>query len=115
MGRQSKIREFLSFEPHPQEEKDGAKQKPVINATKALNWYYANYIQNPNNALRDNEKLFAEALDEREQLETELVGIRMTHGQFLELFREIGVHAKYYRYQKPKPSDCPLCRLCGIR
>ncbi len=114
MDRQSKIREFLSFEPHPQEKKDGTKQKPVINAGKALSWYYANYIQSPNNALRGNKKLFTEALGEKELLEKELAGIRMTHRQFLELFKEMGIHAKYYRYRKYE-TNCPLCRLCGIR
>jgi|GEM_PF-1296009 len=114
MGRQSKIREFVSFKPHLREKEHGAKQKPVIGAEKALNWYYGNYIQSPNNALRGNEKLFTEATNEKERLEKELAGVRMTHRQFLELFREIGIHAKYYRYKKYE-SDCPMCRICGIK
>ena len=40
------------------------KQKPIISINHAANWYSGNYIQNPNNALRDNDKLISVKLTE---------------------------------------------------
>ena len=92
-----------------------ARKKPVIPAHSAINWYFGNFLMSPGNAFREEE-----GYDERirklvDDLYVEFEGQAMTHKQFLDLMKEHGIHAQFYRYQKPKPIDCPLCRLCGIR
>ncbi len=39
----------------------------------------------------------------------------MTHAEFLAFVKRIGLHEKVYRYQKPKPTDCEICRRLGIK
>jgi hypothetical protein len=98
------------MDPQP----EGKKQKPVISAEKALNWYYGNFLMSPNNALRDTEGYEDEMLKTVEELRKELRGARMTHKQFLDLMKEKGIHGKFYHYKRYE-TDCPLCRMCGIR
>ena len=87
------------------------KKKPLISAEHAINWYLGNYLSSPNNALRDEEEKIERIHEEMEKVKIELGEKRLTHREFLELVKEKGIHAKYYRYEKAKPSDCPLCRL----
>ncbi len=58
---------------------------------------------NPNNALRDDEKLLDGALWELDMLRRELDGQRMTHGKLLGVVKERGIHDRYYRYRKYEP------------
>lgn len=91
------------------------KIKPIISAEHAVNWYAGNYIENPNNALRDDENLVWNALQELEKLKMELKDQKMTHRQFLDLVKEKGIHKKFYHYTKPEPNDCPICKAMGIK
>lgn len=91
------------------------KQKPLISATHAINWYIGNYLMNPNNSLRDDEKLSEKAFAVMENLRSKLSGKTFTHGEFLDFVKVSGIHEKFYRYQKPKPNDCEICRRLGIR
>ena len=43
--------------------------KPIISINNAINQYIGNYIQNPNNALRDNEELMLKSVKELKKLE----------------------------------------------
>jgi len=81
----------------------------------AINWYIGNYLENPNNALR-NEEIFdgeqiilPEWIKEIDALRKELAGREMTHKQLLGRMKEKGIHAKYYLYKKQKPPffSCP--------
>ena len=90
------------------------KPKPIVPAERALNWYYGNFLMSPNNALRDEEGYNERVLKLVEDLRKEFAGAKMTHKQFLDLMKERGIHGKYYRYRKYE-TDCPLCRLCGIK
>ncbi len=91
------------------------KPKPVISSEHAINWYVGNYLMNPNNALRDNDELMDSAHKEMEELRIRLKGKTMTHREFLDVMKLSGIHKKYYHYQKPKPADCEICRMLGIR
>ena len=93
-------------EPHP---------KPIISINHAVNWYIGNFILNPNNALRNDEKLMQKAHEDLDKIKLELAGHKMTHRQFLDIIREGGLHDKYYKYQKPKPTTCRICRFYGIK
>jgi len=90
-----------------------AKPKPIIPAGKAVGWYYGNFLMSPNNALRDGEGYVETAHALVDKLRAELKNQEMTHKQFLDLMKERGIHAQFYRYQKPKPTNCPLCRILG--
>ncbi len=91
------------------------KAKPIISADSAISWYYGNFLMSPNNALRDEEGYTDKVYELTEKLRTDLRGMKMTHQQFLDMMKERGVHAQFYRYQKPKPTDCPICRLVHSR
>ena len=106
---------------------ESVKAKPIIPADVAINWYVGNFIQSPNNALRDDAKYFQEldsgseassllsqALKEMEKLRAELKGRMMTHREFMNLMKERGIHRKYYRYKKYE-NNCPICKAFGIR
>ena len=84
--------------------------KPIIPIEWAVNWYWGNFLMNPNNGLREDEELMLRANDELEGLKKEFSGQKMTHKAVLDLIKERGIHAKYYRYEKPKPDDCDWCR-----
>ncbi len=90
------------------------KQKAVISFEHATNRYCGNYIDNPNNALRDDEKLIIKAYDELNALKTELKDQKTTHKECLELMKARGIHARYYRYRKYVPEYCPICEKQGI-
>ena len=90
-----------------------AKPKPIISAGKFLGWYYGNFLMSPANALRDEERYVEKAHALIDGLRVELKGQKMTHKQFLDLMKEKGVHAQFYRYQQPKPTNCPWCRILG--
>ncbi len=92
------------------------KPKPIIPARSAINWYFGNYLMSHENALRDiNEEKFLEDTHKLvDKLHVEFKDQKFTHKQFLDLMKERGIHAKYYLYQKPKPNDCPWCRIFGI-
>lgn len=64
----------------------------------------------PGNALREDEQLMLTAFDELGKLKNEFQGQKMTHKAVLDLIKERGIHAKYYRYEKPKPDDCTWCQ-----
>ncbi len=51
-----------------------SKQKPVISADHAINWYIDNYVMNPNNALMDDEELLDRIFNATEALRSELKG-----------------------------------------
>ncbi|MFH0713850.1 MAG: hypothetical protein V1722_04415 [Candidatus Micrarchaeota archaeon] len=100
--------------------------KLVVSADRAINWYLGNYIESPNNALRDEEKYFEElengsvissklgcALQEVETLRVELRGKMMTHKELLELMKQRGIHLKYYRYKKYE-NNCITCKALGV-
>jgi hypothetical protein len=89
--------------------------KPVIPARHAINWYYGNFLMRPGNALRDAENYCERVNKLIESLYVEYEGQFMTHKQFLDMMKDRGIHNEYYRYQKPKPTDCPICRFYGIR
>ena len=89
--------------------------KPIIPIDHAINWYYGNYLMNPNNALRDQEGYDERVSKLLDSLREELAGEKMTHGQFIDLMKERGIHSEFYLYQKPKPTDCSLCRILGIK
>jgi len=91
------------------------KPKPQILAEHAVNWYIGNYIENPNNALRENQKLMDSAFKEMEEIKTKLKGKKMKHREFLDAMKIIGIHNKYYRYQKPLPNNCQICKHLGIK
>ena len=93
---------------------DGLKPKPIIPAEHAIYWYVGNYLTSPNNALREDEALFNQALAEMEKFRVETKGKRMTHKQFLDLMKERGVHDKYYRYQKHEQAYCLACNQLGV-
>ena len=95
---------------------EGIKQKKLIlKAEHAINWYYGNYLMNPNNALRDAEDYPMKAHNRLEALKAELSGRMMTYKQLLDFVKKNGIHAEFYRFQKPEPSDCPACRALGIK
>ena len=82
------------------------KNKLLVCAEHAINWYVGNYLESPNNSLR-NEELFdgkeirlTEWKTEIDELRKELAGQQMTHKQFLDLVREKGIHDKCYKYKK---------------
>jgi len=91
------------------------KPKQIVKVEHAINWYFGNYLMNPNNALRDEEDYPMKAHKRLEELKTELSGRMMTHKQLLDFVKENGIHDEFYRYEKPKPNNCPVCRLLGIR
>ncbi|MBI4044961.1 MAG: hypothetical protein HY392_04600 [Candidatus Diapherotrites archaeon] len=91
------------------------KIKPIISVEHAANWYAGNYLENPNNALREDEKLLEEAFASIENLKKEFAGQKITHRQFLDLVKEKGIHQKFYHYRKPEPNDCPICKAMGIK
>lgn len=81
-----------------------------------MNWYLGNYLESPNNALReDNEDFTNPWTDEIDELRKELSNQRMTHKQFLDLMKEKGIHGKYYKYEKYVPDYCPICEKQGFR
>ena len=84
--------------------------KPIISAIHAINWYYGNFLLSQNNALRDidEDKYLKDSHELVDRLKIELTDQRMTHQQFIDLMREKGIHAKYYKYQKLKPTNCKL-------
>ncbi len=44
--------------------KERLKPKTIISASHAINWYSGNYLENPNNALREDEGLMEKAFEE---------------------------------------------------
>lgn len=85
-----------------------------------INWYLGNYLMSPNNALREEEDEWIENVYSvigglRTELKQRSMTSSMTHRQFLELVKAKGIHDRYYRYQKPEPTNCRLCRYLGIR
>ena len=91
-----------------------AKEKQYTPARHAINWYFGNFLMKPGNTLRDADH--CERVNKLiESLYIEYERQSMTHKRFLDLMKERGIHAKYYRYQKPKPANCPLCRLFGAQ
>ncbi|MBI2148200.1 hypothetical protein HYU23_00820 [Candidatus Woesearchaeota archaeon] len=93
----------------------GNKSKPIISVNRAINWFIGNYVLNPNNALRDDEELMLEMQQETEDLRKKLKDKQMTHKDFLIIIKDIGLYDKYYKYQKPKPNDCSICKAFGIK
>lgn len=91
------------------------KVKQIVSISKAVNWYVGNSILNPNNALRDNDKLMQEMRGVMEKLKEELKDNIMTHREFLEMIKVRGIHDKYYRYKKPEPNNCEICKAFGIK
>lgn len=103
------------------------KPKQIVSADHAINWYLGNYIQSPDNALRDEEVNFEElgnglpassnlgrALEEVEKLRVELKGKMMTHKELLDLMKQRGIHGKYYCYKKYE-NNCVACKGLGIK
>lgn len=96
------------------------KPKPIIAAEHAVNWYVGNYLENPNNALRNGEVFEGEEIiipawkKEIDDLSKELAGREMTHKQLLDLVKERGIHARYYNYKKYEPPYCEACEKLGI-
>ena len=88
--------------------------KQIVPAEHAINWYLGNYLESPNNALREDEELFDCALQDMEKLKAELKGQKMTHKQLMDLVRERGLHEQYYRYQKYE-NDCEICKRLGMK
>ncbi|HIH20207.1 TPA: hypothetical protein HA244_02975 [Candidatus Micrarchaeota archaeon] len=90
------------------------KLKPVIAAEHAINWYLGNYLEDPDNALRDDEEIPPKWLEDIADLRKELSEQKMTHRQFLDLVKEKGIHDKYYQYEKYEPPYCPWCDKFGV-
>ena len=67
------------------------KLKPVIAAEHAINWYLGNYLEDPDNALRDDEEIPPKWLEDIADLRKELSEQKMTHRQFLDLVKEKGI------------------------
>ena len=91
------------------------KPKPIIPVEHAINWYLGNYLEDSDNALRDEEEIPARWMEDIESRRKELNGQRMTHKQLLDLVKERGIHAKYYRYEKYVPPYCKACERLGSR
>ena len=90
------------------------KPKPLITVNQAISWYFGNFIESPNNALRGDIGPPEGAEEEMEKLRAELGNRKMTHKDFMEFVKARGYHDKYYRYKKYE-TDCPICRYLGIR
>ncbi len=90
------------------------KPKPIISVSRAINWYFGNYIHSPNNALRGEMGLPEGAEEDMEKLRTELGDRKLAHNEFLEIVKINGYHDKYYRYKKYE-NDCPLCKYLGMK
>lgn len=98
--------------------------KSEYSADYLINWYLGNFINNPNNLLRDEDAYFNELEENRtefksrmglarrelEGLRLELKGRQMTHKYFMQLVKERGLHARYYKYGKYE-DKCEACRL----
>ena len=89
-------------------------QKAIVPAEHAINWYLGNFIESPNNALRDDEELLDCAFQDMEKLKVELKGRRMTHKELLDLVKARGLHEQYYRYEKFE-NDCLICKRLGLK
>ncbi|MBI2598056.1 MAG: hypothetical protein HYW50_02570 [Candidatus Diapherotrites archaeon] len=69
-------------------------------AEQAINWYIGTYLQNENNAVREDKDLFEQAFTEMERLKQELKGKLMNYNEFLELVKQRGIHEKFYQHRK---------------
>jgi hypothetical protein len=86
-----------------------------------INWYLGNYLESPNNSIRDESFNLEKAenwkpiwFDDIQHIKNELKGNTITHSDFLKLVKEKGVHNKYYHYKKYE-NNCEACKTLGIR
>ena len=89
------------------------KVKRAFPAEHVINWYLGNYIESPNNGIREDKNWRSVWFDDIEKLRKELKGSQITHSDFIRLVRERGIHGKYYRY-KGYENHCEACRALGI-
>ncbi len=95
------------------------KIKTAFPAEHVINWYLGNYLESPNNEIRDEsfdiEKKDWKPIwfDDIEKLRKELNRSQTTHIDFIRLVKKMAIHAKYYRYRKYENS-CEACSVFGI-
>lgn len=90
-----------------------------FNSNHVINWYIGNFIESPNNEIRDEsfdiEKDDRKPIwfDDFEKIRKELNSIFMTHTDFVKLMKNNGFHEKYYKYKKYE-NNCIACNALQI-
>jgi hypothetical protein len=97
------------------------KTKKTYPSERIINWYLGNYLNSPNNAIREDpfkkglqKNWKPKKFDEIESIRNELKGKLIAHSDFLKLVKEKGIHDKYYHYKKYE-NNCEICRAIGAR
>jgi len=89
-------------------------------ANAIINWYLGNFIESPNNGIRDDsfevdiEDWKPVWFEDIENIRNELKGKLITHSDFFRLMKERGIQDKYYNYKRYE-NHCEICKALGIK